>query len=739
MGDRFPYNRNRWGDEEKNNSFVVNTFSGVDVVSGAVNNYSFQSLAQKHSYWIEKSIRYGNLNKTYVAVNPRAYNINNIRDIKKEPHEIFIKKLIGDFDINSTQVGYVHGKDDIGISSLYFTENFLDFLMTKQLTISRWNTPYHSLVRLLKKRDELGVYADIDWNKRLSLGYGQMIQKTKDIMGLDDYGRRRGMLPDHMEIFSNTPILFGEKIHDGFNEYKEEIGDVFDIEQTQSGIYTLRSKIGTDKPIEDLVHTFDKEGGGCLIGDIFRHDEVKETFMEIAKAENIEYSSWGQNAYDEKNVNILRDNGGNVRSISPSFIYKSLLSDTLGYCLIDFPSMINSVKYAKKSSKEMMEKKSTNFFYNNLRFQGLKVLSARDMITLEKEGILDKIVDKTKMDLSLPRAIRLTSIPSIAKELHRITPEKLHRLYTLEAQIFGKAKDGTISQHEYLIDILREENLDIDKLIILLEKLAEAIKKDGAIIGYIETNPVLFAKNGGVDGIIDGTLLDNFREIMKKDQQKDIIHPENQFLKKIDFSTDAFDVSMITNKKVLSNEGKVMRHCVGGYNNIIEMGRSVIYSFKPKKNNLKRFTVQLNVEFRENENREITPHYSVVQCRGHMNKDIPLTREIATIFHHMNERLDIFSTPKKIVDFFGSGIVVGKDQTAKIIDNILKEFREAYDKDGEENTYDHKSIMSKIMETIPSKENEEGLEYASLLSASNECDVINGIPEIEINEELIPF
>lgn len=65
--------------------------------------------------------------------------------------------VIESFDLNCTQIGY-----DIKNDTLTWTEDFSDFLKTGELKFTNLNSPHHSAIRILKKRDELNAKLDIE-------------------------------------------------------------------------------------------------------------------------------------------------------------------------------------------------------------------------------------------------------------------------------------------------------------------------------------------------------------------------------------------------------------------------------------------------------------------------------------------------------------------------------------------------------------------------------------------------
>ncbi len=123
--DKNRYTKYTWVQKDK--AKKLDTYSGIKYES-------------KHNkcYRIEEHAREGLLNTVSYLANTTDYNL-----------------IIESFDINCTQVGY-----DLQTNELFYTQHFNDFINTAELKVVCANTPCHTAIRLLKKRDEL--YAKLD-------------------------------------------------------------------------------------------------------------------------------------------------------------------------------------------------------------------------------------------------------------------------------------------------------------------------------------------------------------------------------------------------------------------------------------------------------------------------------------------------------------------------------------------------------------------------------------------------
>ena len=65
--------------------------------------------------------------------------------------------ILNGFDFNCCQVGI-----DLKTNELYYTDEFEEFLNTKQLDVTAIYTPAHTAIRLFKKKKELDCYCDVE-------------------------------------------------------------------------------------------------------------------------------------------------------------------------------------------------------------------------------------------------------------------------------------------------------------------------------------------------------------------------------------------------------------------------------------------------------------------------------------------------------------------------------------------------------------------------------------------------
>ena len=111
------------------------------------NGYYECSIAYDHgsNYRILEVDREGLLNWIKIS------RVNDRENVKNYQY------ILRGFDFNCCQVGI-----DLNNNKLYYTEEFREFLNTKQLEITAVYTPAHTAIRLFKKMKELQCYCNIE-------------------------------------------------------------------------------------------------------------------------------------------------------------------------------------------------------------------------------------------------------------------------------------------------------------------------------------------------------------------------------------------------------------------------------------------------------------------------------------------------------------------------------------------------------------------------------------------------
>ena len=111
--------------------------------------------------------------------------------------------ILNGFDFNCCQVGI-----DLKTNELYYTEDFEQFLNTRQLDVTAIYTPAHTAIRLFKKKKELDCYCDVE--KCMELLSQPLIRETRVRLNSRHFG-----------------TYFSHKYRDMFIEHYKDIKPYF--------------------------------------------------------------------------------------------------------------------------------------------------------------------------------------------------------------------------------------------------------------------------------------------------------------------------------------------------------------------------------------------------------------------------------------------------------------------------------------------------------------------------------
>lgn len=150
-------------------------------ISHGYGSYS-RELVKSHGIRILHTARKELINYVYLTngKSRRIYNLFNYN----------LYDLINSFDINATQIGL-----DLKTNELYFTNDFILFLYTKQLEITRFSTPAHSLIRLFKKAKEMNVFFNLEDSLAIYSLESKIFKHNQNIFNYF-YNKEINMFPD---------------------------------------------------------------------------------------------------------------------------------------------------------------------------------------------------------------------------------------------------------------------------------------------------------------------------------------------------------------------------------------------------------------------------------------------------------------------------------------------------------------------------------------------------------------
>lgn len=303
------------GDRDK--AVVKEVFSKLrtrEATTATINEIVSATGAYGHIYCVANpkikilgTVRDGDINTTYMSMAGTKIGLG-----EEKLGRVTVMKVIERFDINATQIGYE--KNNIG-SGLVYTQEFVSFLVTKQLEVSRWNTPLHSLARLGKKAKELGVHANMEEATLISLGYVQANRSLNK-----EFSKAGGYWDtiDFMDKGSTQlPLNFGTKVKDTLEELKIPGVELIEVDKEKK-LYTVKT---SKKNSDNLFADVRKWDGGIMMSSKNLESALEEAFSgEI---------TWDTAGWD--------------------YGTKSVMS-------LGVPDIYKNIKHAKKSMKKTLKK-----------------------------------------------------------------------------------------------------------------------------------------------------------------------------------------------------------------------------------------------------------------------------------------------------------------------------------------------------------------------------------------------
>jgi len=145
--------------------------------------------------------------------------------------------IIDSFDINCTQIGY-----DIESDQFFWTKEFEQFLKDGKLKLTNLGSPHHSVIRILKKRDELNAILDPIEVKIAAYTVARPLHGV-------------------------TRRYFSDKYFTVYEKYQEELSKYFRISRETEISSLIKESKGVDVGIYTLIATVNPS-------DIFTYGEL---------------------------------------------------------------------------------------------------------------------------------------------------------------------------------------------------------------------------------------------------------------------------------------------------------------------------------------------------------------------------------------------------------------------------------------------------------------------------------
>jgi hypothetical protein len=160
------------------------------------------------------------LQEKYTMVRTKTIGRLNITMFEQTKDIVTAKDLIEMFDINCTQIAI-----DLETEEIVFTDAFAEFERTRRLEISNLATPSHSMMRILKKSDEIdGSMLDIDTELSLAATYSQYVNVSYfGKKHYDYYVKYKNILDKYVALYTSEKGTFIFGIAKDFKSDQKEI------------------------------------------------------------------------------------------------------------------------------------------------------------------------------------------------------------------------------------------------------------------------------------------------------------------------------------------------------------------------------------------------------------------------------------------------------------------------------------------------------------------------------------
>lgn len=563
-------------------------------------------------YEIVGTTRFKKINKVFVQSKHYSQTEQRIN---------IIFDIINSFDINSTQVGI-----DIHAKKLIYTKNFVYFLFSKQLEIVNWNTPSHSLIRLIRKNNELGSYVDFEESNMIASVVLTGYKNLSDLMNY--YSNEKNST--RIESAEEQRIRYEESgypFHNTKKEFFDRESEIiiggtnasYWIELHKSNLNTLPLFFGKKqkRDFEKFSHKLDSFH---LARRVEVNKKVSETDFEW-------FGENGEGAYE-------------LHSLLPNNSSKE----------------IENLLYVLRSS--------------NLNKYGTSLEINKTIETIE-----NNLYELGKTELERRSGTDPFSlfyvIPKVVKSFKNVRKNVIHFFNEGETNIFDKSKDkwDAMAKHplNYHVNLTlavklcigAEELNSLDKYELLgfFKKMKkhneiEYLYYQNSFSELQRINSVLNKLEKEYGEIIYGTM--SRLHFRAKDLTYENVSPYVEKLLKIkavilkergiDLSSKIGKIKELVSGLELMDEGNQMGHCVGGYTNHVKTGESIILAME--NSNKLRMTLELrpNPYLKEGED---GAQFLINQLYGKFNKKIS-DEDSADLLNIVNETYRIYPIPERL-------------------------------------------------------------------------------------------
>ena len=588
------------------------------------------------SYRIRDTFNVGLINVVEVS-----YDQNYIN------HKDFLESTIDNFDINAIEIGVC-----LKTKRVYMTSNFKNFLKTKQVEITKFDTPSKCLCRFLNKSEYYkGAYFDFKYEVNLQLGYY--------------------LLGGDKKVPPKKGVSLLKSTYDRLNKHsKKLIGDYFnvrestfepmqivslDIEKNKKPNYCSRYK-NKDFHIFQVSLRENSYSSKKHVLERFMHDiEVKNLNMLIIPPPFDGLSTSSICIHQILNNTIPKNVYSWIKSINGEtlpFLFKKKMLEKEDNILT--PKMkkylINTPLFARKKSIQFLASEEIDIVTFSPR---LRKFNKNIRETLYYVRNSNKRADQFR---SLGSHRNFVSMILNSKKMSlfwtgrkRFNEKYLKRHLKISAvenvdfmQIFQLDKElsAAVLRHEMLY-INSVEYHSIKKIPFDLLSYAKAVRRIEKseyiyILGEIEEKkmPIIFIYKE----------LDEIEKVIKARDAKEMERNTVVPLDKKSLSFKDYKINQVYTTHKIRAIGQEMNHCIGGYSQSVTKNKALVFDVYDNKN--RRYTLHVK---KNNKEGAITFKHFQIKMKSNKLASKKVTEDMHKFLDILLDQLnlDILNTNKK--------------------------------------------------------------------------------------------
>ncbi len=517
------------------------------------NDYGQINISTGKKYSILGTTNFKKINRVFVS--NLSMNISYSRSS-------FVYDIIDSFDINCTQVGI-----DLYNKRLYFTEAFILFLYTKQMEIAKYNTPIHSLFRLIRKNKEIGSYINLEEEKML---VSNMVDSYQSYLDLTVSYKR---IYNKEKVFLDNLYHFNSDINK--REANKKLNDLYDQNIflyeyiSNSAQYIDKAALGFGskhlkqyESIQEFIPEFEVK----KLAHVFSQREENEVLWHKELTTDTLNTLTVKNDFAEHSKrNFMND----LKSFNP---YKENLAYTKSYF-----ETVEKMLYSFKESQQDFYKKRNNdatfstIYSYPIMYKNMKKTKASTI------HIINNVLPESKA-VNLEDTKDFKSVEYIMTSILLKGFNNLDKFSNINMRAI-KSFIKKAKQHSELNKFF--DNFQSIKEVEIVNNTLDKLEEEFGVLVYGFLN----RKNLQPKYFDYDTL-----RIQLRFQQ--IVENEDLKERKIDIDTEEYSIKELIKGIELKEEGSQMGHCVGGYAFSVKSGNSIIVAFNNKKIK-KRMTLEI--------------------------------------------------------------------------------------------------------------------------------------------------